>query len=370
MLRGVGNATVGEVLERLGERAPFGKAAGWDPVGLQIGDPAAPVATLALCHEVTDAVIAAVEEAPVDLLISYHPLIFRPLPSLVAGAGPQGRAWRLARRGVALGVVHTAFDVAQGGTSDALAEALDLVNVRGFGPLHGSDSVKIVTFVPPESADAVLDDVVAAGGGRIGNYTHCSFRTEGSGTFFAGRGTDPVKGAPGSLNREAEMRLEFVAPRAREDAILAALIAAHPYEEPAYDVFDRRGDAGMVGRVGDLESSQTLSELAQRVAEALDDPVLRLAGAPERQVHRVAVLPGAGGDFLGQAASAGADVMVTGDLTHHRVREALDRGLCAIDPGHAPTERPGLHALFAILATLGPECRSLLELDPDPWGLA
>jgi len=360
-------ASIAEVLEALGRRAPWKKAAGWDPVGLQLGDPAAPVQRSALCHEVTESIVDALEAEPVDLLVSYHPLLFRPTTRLVAGRDPMGRALRLVRAGVALAVVHTNFDVAAGGTADALAEALGLEEVCGFAPLYGPESSKVVTFLPSDAADKVLDAVVQAGAGVIGNYTHCSYRGQGIGTFFAGEGTQPVIGEGGTLNREPEVRLEFVTPRAREAAVLQALVSTHPYEEPAYDVYERRGDAGMLGRIGRIAPGNTLESLSRRVADALGDPPLRLAGNPTRPIERVAVLPGSGVDFLGAAADAGADAVVTGDLTHHRVREALDRGMCLIDPGHAATERPGLQQLFAVLASLGPECRSLLELDPDPW---
>lgn len=359
--------TISQVLKILGQRAPWEKAGGWDPVGLQLGDPAAPAHRTALCHEVTEAIVSALEAEPVELLVSYHPLLFRPTTRLVAGRDPAGRALRLVRAGVALAVVHTNFDVASGGAAEALADALGLEDVQGFAPLYGPDSLKVVTFLPSEAADAVLEAVTNAGAGTIGNYTHCSYRGEGIGTFFAGEGTRPVVGAGGTLNREAEVRLEFVAPRAREAAVLRALVAAHPYEEPAFDVYDRRGDAGMVGRIGRIAPGSTLASFGKRVAEALGDPALRLAGDPARAIEQVAVLPGSGADFLMQAADAGADVVVTGDLTHHRARQALDRGLCLIDPGHAATERPGLQQLFAILAALAPPCRSLLDLDPDPW---
>jgi hypothetical protein len=250
-----------------------------------------------------------------------------------------------------------------------LAEALGIVDLRGFGPLYGPEMLKVATFLPADAADVVLDAIVRAGAGRIGNYTHCSYRGEGVGTFFAGGGTRPAVGEGGALNREPEVRLEFITPRAREGAVLAALVAAHPYEEPAFDVYDRRGDAGMIGRIGRIDPS-TLAHFAERVAEVLGDPPLRLAGDPARTLEQIAVIPGSGADFLLQAGEAGADAIVTGDLTHHRAREALDRDLCLIDPGHVPTERPGLEQLFAALGALGPECRSLLELDSDPWSRA
>ncbi|MFQ5514303.1 MAG: Nif3-like dinuclear metal center hexameric protein [Myxococcota bacterium] len=367
MGKSASSSSVGELLDRIGERVPWGKAAGWDPVGLQIGDPRAPVARIALCHEVGEAVVAAVTEERPDLLISYHPLLFRPTRTLVAGASSEGRALRLARAGIALAVVHTSYDVVRGGAADALAEALDLVGTQGFGPLRGGESSKLVTFVPEAAADRVLDALTNAGAGRIGAYTHCSFRSEGIGTFFAGAGTDPALGRKGELNREPELRLELTVPGEVRDRVVAALLEAHPYEEPAYDVYERWGDAGLVGRVGVLEAPLSLAELAQCVRKTLGDSPLRVAGDPGRPVSRVAVAPGSGQELLPEAHGSGADVFVSGDLAHHAVREALDRGLAVIDAGHVPTERPGLERLFGLLASLDLECRSYLELDPHPF---
>ena len=359
--------SVADLLAALDRRAPFGKAAGWDPVGLQLGDPGQKVERIAVCHEVTEAVVGALEAEPVDLLVSYHPLLFEPSRSWLAGPTPAGRALRLARLGTSLAVAHSNFDVAPGGVADALAEALELEQLSGFGPLWGPDSLKLATFLPAAAADAVLDAVVAAGAARVGNYTHCSYRSEGLGTFFAGEGTSPATGAKGALNREPEVRLEFAAPAAVLDAVVGALVAAHPYEEPAYDVYERRGEAGMLGRLGRPEPGTTLHALAARVARALGNPALRVAGDPSRELERVAVIPGSGADLLPLAAALGADAVVTGDLGHHAVRSVLERGLGVIDPGHAATERPGVERLYAALAALGAPTRSLLELDPDPW---
>jgi dinuclear metal center YbgI/SA1388 family protein len=359
--------TVAELLLSLGRDAPWAKAAEWDPVGLQIGDPAAPVERVGVCHEVTPAVVAAVEREPVDLLVSYHPLLFRPTTRLVAGATPEGRALRLVRAGAALAVVHTNFDAAAGGSADALAAELELGEVRPFGALEGASTIKVATFLPSESADGVLEAVVAAGAARIGNYTHCSYRAEGVGTFFAAEGARPVVGERDALNREPEVRLEFVAPRAREDAVLHALVAAHPYEEPAYDVYDRRGELGQIGRIGVAPAGLDLGSLSAAVRERLGGAALRVAGDARHPVERVAVVPGSGGDWIDSAADLGADAIVTGDVAHHRARSALERGLAVVDPGHAATERPGVRRLLGRVAERAPECTSLLEHDPDPW---
>jgi dinuclear metal center YbgI/SA1388 family protein len=359
---------ISDILAALAARAPFERAADWDPVGLVLGDPGAQVRRIAVCHEVTEAVVAALESDPVDLLVAYHPLLFEPTNRLVAGATPEGRALRLVRAGVALGVVHTNFDVAPGGTADALADALGLADVEGFGPLYGGPARKLVTFVPRAAADGVLDAVAAVGAARIGNYTHCSFRADGTGTFFAGEGSEPRAGRRGELSAEAEVRLEFLVPPAREAEAIRALVAAHPYEEPAFDVYERRGEARSAGRIGRIEGETSLSQLSERVADALQGPMPRVAGDPGRRVRRVAVVPGSGEDFAGAARDAGADVFVSGDLRHHATRRALDSGLASIDAGHAATERPGVERLLALVASQGLETASLLDLDADPWG--
>jgi dinuclear metal center YbgI/SA1388 family protein len=361
----VSGPTIASILEGLGRSMSWSKAAGWDPVGLQVGDPGAPVAAVAVCHEVTEDVVAAVEAEPVDLLVTYHPLLFRPTTRLVAGPTASGRTLRLAARGVGVAAVHTAFDVARGGSADALAGALGLENPTGFGPLWGAESVKVVTFVPAAAADDVVAAMAGAGAGTVGGYTACSFRSEGHGTFLPGEGTAPVAGRVGVLNREPEVRIEMVAPLRDRDRVVAALVAAHPYEEPAFDVYERSGDAAMVGRTGTPAGSTTLADLAGRVSSALGG-MTRIAGDPGRRVATVACLPGSGGSFL-DAVAGRVDVVVTGDVSHHRARGALDRGTAVIDAGHVPTERPGVRALYAAVAAAVPGAVDLTGIDADPW---
>jgi dinuclear metal center YbgI/SA1388 family protein len=359
---------ISDILAAIARRAPFDRAAPWDPVGLVLGDPSAPARTLAVCHEATERVVAELEHEPVDLLVTYHPLVFDATQRWIAGKTPAGRALRLARAGVAVAVVHTNFDVAPGGAADALADVLGLAEIAGFGPIDGAPGRKLVTFVPSSAADAVLEAVAAAGAGRIGNYSHCSFRAEGTGTFLAREGAAPAAGRRGELSREPEVRLEFVVPPAREAEVVRALLRAHPYEEPAFDLFERRGESHLAGRLGLLEPELTLAQLAERVAEALAGaPPLRVAGDRDLRVSRVAVVPGSGEDLLCAARQAGGDVLVTGDLRHHAVRSALDSGLAVIDPGHAATERPGVERLLALVGAEGAPTRGLLDLDPDPW---
>ncbi|MFO7549474.1 MAG: Nif3-like dinuclear metal center hexameric protein [Acidimicrobiia bacterium] len=359
--------TIAEVLGGLDAAIDPSRAAGWDAGGLQVGDAEAPVRRLGVCHEVTDKVVAAAEADPPDLLVVYHPLIFRALTGVRAGPGSEGRVFRLLRAGVAVAVVHTAFDAAPGGAADALAAAVGLTDSVPFGPIHPAGQVKVVTFVPAEVVEEVAATMAAAGAGRIGAYTGCSFRSEGTGAFEAPAGASPVTGSAGAVNREPEVRLEMIAPAGREGAVVAALVRAHPYEEPAFDVYEVRSNLGFGGRVGSLASPTSLSRFGAQVGSVLGDTGLRVSGAEDREIVRVAVIPGSGSSMLADAAATGADVFVTGDVAHHRAIEALDRGIALVDPGHAATERPGLARLRELAGMLGPEVVDLVHHDPTPW---
>jgi dinuclear metal center YbgI/SA1388 family protein len=356
---------VGDVIEAIGHAAPWSKAAGWDPVGLQLGDATAPVQRVAVCHEVTEAVVGAVASGHINLLVTYHPLLFEPTRRLVASRSPVGRAFRLVSAGVALAVAHTNFDVAPGGAADALAVALGIEETAGFGPETGPEAIKVVTFLPAAAADRVTDAMARAGAGRIGHYSSCSFRSEGTGIFQAESWADPATGRAGSLNREPEVRLEMIAPKSAEATVVAALVEHHPYEEPAYDVYDRRGNDGMVGRIGRPPGGTTLRSFSQMVAEVLGGAV-RLSWAGDN-FNLVAVVPGSGAEFVDSAAASGARVLVTGDVRHHEARRAIDLGLSVIDPGHARTERPGVAALLNLVSAAAPDVVDLTGIDPSPW---
>lgn len=357
-------STIAAVIDALGGRIPWSRAAGWDPVGLQVGDRAEAVGRVGVCHDVTASVLAAADHAGVGLLVSYHPLLFEPTRRFVAGPSAPGLAFEAARRGIAIAVVHTAFDVAPGGTADALAMVLGLVDPEPFGPLWGSASTKVVTFVPGAAVDTVARAMSDAGAGHIGGYTGCSFRSVGLGTFFAGDGTNPTVGESGATTTADEVRLEMVAPQAGVDRVVAALVAAHPYEEPAYDVIERRGEAGFVGRIGAWQGST--GDLADVVADRVGG-VVRVAGGRDHPVRRVAVVPGSGASLFGVAIAGGADAIVTGDVKHHDARAAAARGLAVVDPGHAATERPGVASLYAAVAAGWDDTVDLTGVDADPW---
>jgi len=341
--------TVGDWVDLVHRRWPMATAEPWDNVGLQVGDPAAAASTVLVALDVTAAVLAEAAEAGAGLVVAHHPLVFRPLSSVQAGDPVGSLMLRAAGQGAAVLAVHTNFDVAAAGSpSDVVADLLDLADRRPLRPARTeSDAAyKYVVFCPVEATAKVLDAAARAGAGVIGNYSHCSFRTPGTGTFLPEEGAQPAVGEVAMLNQVSEERLEMLVPAGRLADVHAAVVAAHPYEEVAADTYPLHTGTGLgLGRVGRLRAPAPLATLAGRLREGLPAPGLRMAGDPGRRVERVAVLGGSGGDEVATAVAAGADCYVTGDLKHHQVLLALAAGMACIDATHAATEQAALPGL-------------------------
>lgn len=362
--------TVADVVADLERRYDPRWAEPWDAVGLVCGDPAAAVTRV---HLAVDPVLAVAEEAidaGAQLLVTHHPLFLGGTTSVAATTAKGRVVHRLVTAGVGLYVAHTNADVASPGVSDALAGALGLREVAPLDPRPAEAADKLITFVPAAEVDRVLDALAAAGAGTIGDYTRCAYLGEGVGTFRAEVGANPAVGVVGEVTRVAEVRLEVVVPRPLRGAAVRALLDAHPYDEPAYDVVELAALPSTLGlgRVGELETPTRLDAFTAHVAAALPGTAagVRAAGDPERVVRRVAVCGGSGGDLAPAAARSGADVLVTADLKHHATSEAVaDTGVALIDAGHWATEWPWLQQVAGELATTVEATVS--TLGTDPW---
>jgi len=327
-------------------------AEGWDNCGLQVGNPAAEVGRVLVALTPLPEVFAEAEEKGTDFLLFHHPLIFQPIASLDTSVYPGDLLARAIRNGMALYASHTSYDAAPAGVSAALAEALGLQGpLRVISP-RGTLR-KLVVFVPEESVDGVVLALSEVGAGVIGDYTECTFRTRGTGTFRGGDETNPYLGESGRLEKVDEVRIETVVAGHLAGRAAEAATAAHPYEEIALDVYPVEGtpEGCGYGRLGTLPEPVTPEELREHVSGSLGFPARLVADAGGR-IQRVAVLGGSGGSFIPEAAAAGADAYVTGDIGYHDALLAESLGLTAIDAGHAATELPSLAPLARKLAQL------------------
>lgn len=369
--------SLADVVDLLHSWYPPRTADSWDAVGLVAGDPGAEVTRVMLAVDPTLEVAREAVSWGADLLVVHHPLFLTPVSS-VAATSPKGRTLHtLTSGGCALLTAHTNADQALGGVSESLALALGLGDLAPIRPAPAAPVDKVVTFVPVADADAVRAALHEAGAGRLGDYDSASFTSTGQGRFRPLAGATPAIGTVGTAEVVDEVRIEVVAPRARRTAVVRALLAAHPYEEPAFDVVplaDPGTAATGTGRTGTVAPT-TLDAFAARVAAAL--PVtahgVRVAGDPQRQVRRVAVCGGAGDFLLDELAGSDVDVFVTSDLRHHRAAEFLEHdGPALVDVAHWAAEWTWLPALEARLREASAERGDRVEtrvstLCTDPW---
>lgn len=322
---------------------PPGTADSWDRVGLVHGDLDQPVRRILLAVDPAPAVAQEAADWDADLLLTHHPLYLKGVHGFTSQT-PKGRtSLTLARAGCALLAAHTNADQAEGGVSEAMAHALGLRDERPILPAPLPAVDKLGVMVPEGDADTMRDALAAAGAGEIGDYDHASFTIAGEGRFRPLPGADPTIGSVGDAERVDEVRIEVVFPRGRRAHVVRAMLAAHPYEEPAYDVLEL-ADPGIgvtgTGRIGDVGPT-TLRAFAEQVAAALPSTVhgVRVAGDLDRPVRRVALCGGAGDFLLDTVRGTDADVYVTSDLRHHPATEFLEHeGPALVDVAHWAAE--------------------------------
>ena len=333
-------AVIAAAIEKM---APLTMAESWDNVGLLVGCADRLVERALLTVDVTPPVIEEAIKLGATMLIAHHPFPFQALKRLQTDTETGAMLSRLLKHDIAVYAAHTNLDMADGGINTALAKTLRLTDVQPLRPYRES-LVKIVVYVPAGHEDAVRSAMSEAGAGHIGNYSDCSFRTTGLGTYKPLAGSRPFLGELAKLSTVEEIRLETVAPEKLLKEVIQAMLDAHPYEEVAYDVLPLRNThiEGGLGRIGCLEKKVRLSDFAEEVKQTLAVSGLRVYGSAETRIRRVAVCGGAGMDCASVAVAAGAAVLVTGDIRYHDAQAALSQGLCLIDAGHFATEYPGM----------------------------
>jgi len=331
--------TVGDVADIMEKLFPLELAEDWDNVGLQLGRRNDRVNRIGVVLELTSANIDDVLGHDVDMVVTHHPLIFRPLKCIDADT-PGGRMiCKLIRSRVSVYTAHTNLDNARPGLADWFAERIGLVERHPVEP-KPQRYYKLVVFVPMGHEASVMDALARAGAGHIGNYSHCTYRTAGKGTFKPLAGTDPYVGSQGELTEVDEYRLETIVPSRRLADALEEMKKVHPYEEIAYDIYplELHDESAGTGRWGDLKGPEPVQEICERAKERLDIPRLTVYGDVHRSVSRIAVIPGSGGSMFKAVAGRGCQMLLTGEIKYHDMLEAVQLGLTVAAAGHGCSE--------------------------------
>jgi len=332
--------TVADIIEIMESFAPSRLAEEWDNVGLQIGDIHWPVQTIWIALDPTPDVVKAATRNGVDLLITHHPLIFRPLKS-INFSKPLGYIIQMASlHRMAIFSAHTNFDNAMDGLNDVLARRLGLRNLKILGHIKRDEIFKLVVYVPVAYEQDLMNSFFETKAGDIGSYSCCSFRSKGKGTFKPGSLSKPLFGKIGEISHTDEVRIETVVRKEDLIEVLDHVRKNHPYETMAYDVYPLLAseDTQGSGRIGKVDKSMNLKAFATSIKTILGLDYIKVAGDPDLIIKTVAVCSGSGSSFMNHFVTSGAQVYVSGDFGYHDARTVEAENLALIDIGHFASE--------------------------------
>lgn len=347
--------TVSDIFDFLNELAPVSLAEDYDNPGLLEGDPNCTVRKVLLSLDITPVTAQEAADCNAQLVISHHPVIFKPIRSVLSTGGTAA-VWKLAQLSLSAICMHTNLDTANGGVNDALAAALKLQKVTKLGSFKSRHYKKISVFVPLDFAEKVRGAMAQAGAGKLGAYDGCAFEAPGKGYFRPLEGANPFIGKQGKPECVDEIRIEAVCAPEKVKKVITAMLEAHPYEVPAYDIFDDEAistDYGM-GRVGLIGGKMPLSDFAVKVKSALSSACVKVVDSG-KAAQKIAVLGGsADSEIINLVKKSGADTLVTGEMKHNLYYEAIEAGINIVEAGHFATETVILPVLKEKLSSAFP----------------
>lgn len=329
--------------------APRAYQESYDNVGLLVGNPEKEVTGILVSLDCTEAVVEEAAQRGCNLIVSHHPIVFKGLKSLTGRTYVERTVLLAVRKEIALYAIHTNLDNIRTGVNAKIAERLGLSQTRILAPRKGT-LTKLVTFVPQDHLDRVLEALHRAGAGQIGNYSNCSFEIPGIGRFTPGDSANPNIGTPGSAEKVAEVRVEVLLPENREQAVMTALRQAHPYEEVAYYLTPLNNENQEVGSglIGSLSRAMEPNAFLRHLKESMQATVVRYT-LPNGPIKTVAVCGGAGSFLLGDAIRQHADAFVSADFKYHEFFDTEGK-IMICDIGHYESEQFTKALLLEVLS--------------------
>ena len=323
-------ANIKDVTSYLESFAPHSFQESYDNSGLLTGDANAEVTGILVTLDCTEAVVNEAIDFKSNLIIAHHPIIFKGLKKLTGQNYIQRTIIKAIKNDIAIYAIHTNLDNVHLGVNKKISERIGLKKLRVLAPKKDTLS-KLVTFIPKESADAVIDALHIAGAGNIGEYKNCSFRISGTGTFMPTEGTSPHIGKPNNLEKIDEIRVELIFPSHLETTIISALRQSHPYEEVAYYLTKLENENQEVGSgmIGEFEAPLEPFVFLERLKANMNTACVRYTAPPEKKIKKVAVCGGAGSFLLPIALASGADAFVSADFKYHEFFDADGKILIA-----------------------------------------
>lgn len=356
-----------EVLQTIEQLAPIALQESFDNCGVQIGDVMQDVRSVLLCIDVTEDVLDEAIRLGCNLVVSHHPLAFRSFKSLTGKNYVERCMIKACKHDIVVYAAHTNLDNVVGGVNYQLAKILNLQEVRILEPKQ-KQLLKLATFVPQTHAESLRLALFNAGAGSIGNYDSCSFNSHGTGTFRAGQEASPFVGNRNELHAEPEVKIEVVLPQYKQRDVLTALLATHPYEEPAYDFYKLENDwlqAGS-GIVGCLPEPMEEENFLYHLKDLLGLSSIQHSAYTGKTIRDVALCGGSGAFLIPQAIRYGADVFITGEAKYNDFYDVEDNLLLAT-VGHYESEICTKDIFFDLLSQKYPELDlNMSQFDINP----
>jgi dinuclear metal center YbgI/SA1388 family protein len=328
-----------DIIAVLETAAPFSLQEDYDNSGLQLGDPEREVKRALVSLDVTPDVVEEAVSLDCGLIVSHHPVLFKGIRKLTGKHYTEQVIIEAIKKDIGILAIHTNLDTVISGVNHKLASVLGLNDLQVFEPVAGLLK-KLVTFCPVKHAEALRTGLFKAGAGHIGGYDSCSYNVDGYGTFRAGVEANPFVGKNMELHIEPEVRIETIFPAYLEKKVIHALIAHHPYEEVAYDIYRLDNEYDMVGTglVGTLEAPLNEKEFLDLIKEKLYMPCLKHALLSGKKIQKIALCGGAGSFLLDKVIASGLDAFITSEVKYNQFMDASGH-LLLVDAGHYETEQ-------------------------------
>ena len=330
---------ISEIISLIEEIAPISLQEEYDNAGMQVGDKNNEATGALLCIDVTEDIVDEAIEKGLNLIISHHPLLFKGLKSITGKNYIERVVIKAIKNDISIYSAHTNLDNAHGGVNFKIAEKLNLKNIQILSPQKGK-ILKLIVFVPIVAADKVRETMLSAGAGKIGNYDMCSYNMTGYGTFRACQGAEPFCGEIGSVHKEEEVRVEVVLPDYNKNKVLRAMLSAHPYEEPAYDIIQLENANAYAGSgvVGELIEPMDEKDFLNKVKDVFKVGSLKYSSLTGKKIKRVALCGGSGAFLINDAVRVNADLFLTGEVGYHNFFMA-EKKILLVEAGHYETEQ-------------------------------
>lgn len=339
-----------EIITVLETLAPRHLAESWDNVGLMVGSRQAEVQKVLCALDVNEEVVDEAIKEGANCIVSHHPFFFGAFKTLDLDSSKGKIIKKLIQNDIAVYSMHTNYDIAKGGLNDYLCELLKLENLEILEVTGSRAFCKVVVYVPVTHLEAVRDEIMASNSCTIGNYSGCTFASQGEGTFMPLEGSNPFIGTQHTVEKVNENKIEFMAYKDEVNNLIKKIKTVHSYEEMAYDVYDlvHLNEPFGVGRVGCYNIPISFETLLTQIKKAFHIEHVRITEECHKPIQKVAICSGSGSEYI-KAAARKADVYITGDMQFHKGQIAKEMGIPVIDIGHYASENIAMQHICSYL---------------------